>query len=458
MKTKITMLVTLLIISITSIYAQISLPKKNNTNVQVYKIKKPIQKKTNNTVKKTNERIKATLVAPNGKHYFFTKNRYFRLSEDNGLEKVANTKPNWVGIPDNVDAAFVNSKNKKAYFFKGSKYNRWDFKNGNDNPELAISRFWKGVPSNIDAVTEHPNGKIYFFKEDKYYRYVNGKVDKVELISKNWRGVPNNVAAALLHKNGKIYFFKGNKYYRFNVKSNKVDKVATIGRDGWKELDFNKKNFIKKPPKKIKLKITLTAIEVIKSDRNYDFVDVLLQQTINYKANGRYISDIKSQRKFQKFKTDTHLKNDSQSINVAIIYPDWENFRLITAGDKNFINNSLVYALNSKEVADDNALIEIRTNLSGYYLKNGKVKGHNYKIAENLPINVKINEILKYLLNPNGISLNYFNSDGYHYSGAEGTVMPFKIAALDKRAIDGYIESYNLGITIRTYFHFELVQ
>ena len=233
MKTRITLLVLVFTLNVIGVKAQIKQIKKTTPAYKTNKTyAKPLAKKP--------QKVKGTLVAPNGKHYFFTDKRYFRYSKAEGLEKIANTKPNWAGIPDDVDGVFVNEKNKKAYFFKGSKYNRWDFKDGNDNPELAISRFWKGVPNDIDAVTNHPNGKIYFFKGNTYYRYdpKSKKVDKSALISKNWKGVPNDVAAALLHANGKIYFIKDNKYHRYNIKSAKVEFVGTIGNTGWKGLDF----------------------------------------------------------------------------------------------------------------------------------------------------------------------------------------------------------------------------
>ncbi len=241
-----TLLITLFMLSIISV------------NAQTYKVEKvpiPILKGTKiKTLKNAAQKIKATLVAPNGKHYFFTEKRYFRYSKVNGLEKIANIKPNWSGIPDNIDAVFVHPKNKKAYFFKGSKYNRYNFNTQSlDNNELSIARFWEGVPNDIDAVTNYPNGKIYFFKGDTYYRYDSTlkKVDKTALISKNWRGVPNNVAAALLHKNGNVYFFKGYQYFRYNVKLRRVDKIEFIGK-GWKGLDFSRKNFTKYIPNKSK--------------------------------------------------------------------------------------------------------------------------------------------------------------------------------------------------------------
>ncbi|AWW74245.1 hypothetical protein CD351_07355 [Erythrobacter sp. KY5] len=102
---------------------------------------------------------------------------------------------------------------------------------------------YKGVPAFPDAAVNHPNGKIYFFKGDRYWRYDPAKnaVDhtNVRKIGKDgWQGVPTNLDAALLHpKNGKIYFFKGNRYWRFDPSAgiDRVDHddVRTIGSSGW---------------------------------------------------------------------------------------------------------------------------------------------------------------------------------------------------------------------------------
>ncbi len=95
---------------------------------------------------------------------------------------------------------------------------------------------WKGIPSGIVAAVSHPNGKAYFFKGDKYYRFdcKRDEVDKVGTTgSSGWKGIPNQISAAVNHPNGKAYFFKGNKYYRFDFKKDKVDKVGDTGSSGW---------------------------------------------------------------------------------------------------------------------------------------------------------------------------------------------------------------------------------
>ncbi len=98
------------------------------------------------------------------------------------------------------------------------------------NKKLGYEAY-KGVPKNIDAVIEHPsNKKYYFFKGSKYYRYDTSKqvVDKVGVINKDgWKGVPTNIDAATTWYNT-VYFFKGTKYYAYDTTSGKIKDSGNI--------------------------------------------------------------------------------------------------------------------------------------------------------------------------------------------------------------------------------------
>ena len=77
------------------------------------------------------------------------------------------------GIPNNVDAAFVWSRNDKIYFFKGSQYFKFDPKKKTPVDESyprPISN-WEGVPDNIDAALQYSNGNTYFFRAGQYFRF-----------------------------------------------------------------------------------------------------------------------------------------------------------------------------------------------------------------------------------------------------------------------------------------------
>jgi hypothetical protein len=106
------------------------------------------------------------------------------------------------GVPSNIDASFRRGDNGKYYFFKGSKYYRWNPKTKKVDKTANITEGWKGVPTNLNAVTDVTGG-AYFFKGTNYYHFSfkEKKVIATGTISSKFRGMPNYPdAAASLYK------------------------------------------------------------------------------------------------------------------------------------------------------------------------------------------------------------------------------------------------------------------
>ena len=51
---------------------------------------------------------------------------------------------------------------------------------------------WEGIPDNLDAATTYTNGKTYFFKGSKYYKFDD---EKFELASSGQSLVCNDISA-----------------------------------------------------------------------------------------------------------------------------------------------------------------------------------------------------------------------------------------------------------------------
>ena len=78
--------------------------------------------------------------------------------------------------------------------------------------DLDAALSWKG------------SGKQYFFKGSRFWRYDVGKKRLDPGYPKHirlWRGIPNNIDAAFRWRNNALYFFKGLKILNFDTIDNK---------------------------------------------------------------------------------------------------------------------------------------------------------------------------------------------------------------------------------------------
>ena len=127
----------------------------------------------------------------NGKAYFFRDSRYWRYDTgarrfDAGYPQPINLA-SWLGLGSfrdgahDLDAA-VHWGNRKAYFFKGDQMIIWDIARDAAFPDTAfdigtelpgLDRFAGGA-RDIDAATASGDGKVHFFKGDEYIRFDQG--------------------------------------------------------------------------------------------------------------------------------------------------------------------------------------------------------------------------------------------------------------------------------------------
>lgn len=142
---------------------------------------------------------------------------------------------NWPGLPNNIDTAvywkpetFPERLPGYVYFFKDDKYWRFDSlgQPQRGNPLLISSRF-PGLPRNLDAAfVWSGNGKLYFIKGNSYYRYNGGEGIGSDYPRSMgvWKGLPSKIDAAFQYTNDRTYFFSGTDYYRLNDPKIEVDK------------------------------------------------------------------------------------------------------------------------------------------------------------------------------------------------------------------------------------------
>ncbi|KAJ1103725.1 hypothetical protein NDU88_001146 [Pleurodeles waltl] len=134
---------------------------------------------------------------------------------------------------------FISTKDGAIYAFKGKHF--WELNQLSKSltpkkgyPQLISSRW--NLPASIDAAIRMQNpegnqdGKIFFFKGDKYWKFDQDKVEAgyPKKIKEGFPGVPDNVDAAftqpaIIAKSGKIirgeriFFIKGDQYVLYDA-------------------------------------------------------------------------------------------------------------------------------------------------------------------------------------------------------------------------------------------------
>jgi hypothetical protein len=172
--------------------------------------------------------------------FFFKANRYLRYNiatdtVDVGPDAISRFWPHLPAEFQNNIGAAVNWGDGRVYFFKGNRYLRYNVATDRvDLGPVEISRYWTSLPvefqSNIDAAVNWGDGHVYFFKGNRYLRY-DIAADTVDVgpveIARNWTSLPaefqSNIDAAVNWGDGNAYFFKGSRYLRYKIAQDTVD-------------------------------------------------------------------------------------------------------------------------------------------------------------------------------------------------------------------------------------------
>ncbi|XP_058840731.1 matrix metalloproteinase-19-like, partial [Topomyia yanbarensis] len=153
-----------------------------------------------------------------GQTFIFAGEHYFALGERNPEGRLISSK--WPRLPANIDAAFT-CRNKKTFFFKGSKL--WvyaDHQLEAGYPKLIADEL-PGLPNHLDAVYVTKGGSILAIRKKQYWFYNPTKRPQVSAhfprLIYDFRNMPTNMDAALFHTDGIVYFFKNREYFTMDM-------------------------------------------------------------------------------------------------------------------------------------------------------------------------------------------------------------------------------------------------
>ncbi|CAH2214821.1 hemopexin repeat-containing protein [Tepidibacter aestuarii] len=191
--------------------------------------------------------IKSAILWPDGKIYFFDgSGQYYEydIQSETFNPKAKSVQTDWPGLGGLLfSGAIVWPKppNQKAYFFERDRFYTYKIGSGVDGYSKPTNLNFRGILSGpysdyrIDAGVLWPNGFVYFFQHDRYYKYdinQNKVVSGYPLfIQDYWPGLwttGQDITAGfvwpkLVNGRQKAYFFTTTSYFQYDILDDKVD-------------------------------------------------------------------------------------------------------------------------------------------------------------------------------------------------------------------------------------------
>ncbi|XP_017297564.1 matrix metalloproteinase-24 [Kryptolebias marmoratus] len=138
------------------------------------------------------------------------------------------------GTPGNGKPNICDGNFNTVAVFRGEMFvfkDRWFWRLRNNKVQegypMQIDQFWKGLPPRIDAAYQRSDGKLVFFKGDKFwvFKEVMAEPGYPQSLVELGSFLPKDGVDAALRWDsvGKTYFFKGNQYWRYNEEKRAAD-------------------------------------------------------------------------------------------------------------------------------------------------------------------------------------------------------------------------------------------
>ncbi|XP_029028384.1 matrix metalloproteinase-28 [Betta splendens] len=139
----------------------------------------------------------------------------------------------WSDLPSAIEAAAFSLLDSKWYFFKGKRM--WRYTDGTLDPGFPRTTTGLGLPRHPDSAFYYaPLGHMVLFKGSRY-SVLNLKTLHQEPYYPrrltDWTGVPQGTNGALHRPNGRLYLFREQKFWRFDPVKVRVTKEGHWAKD-----------------------------------------------------------------------------------------------------------------------------------------------------------------------------------------------------------------------------------
>ncbi|KAG7483819.1 hypothetical protein MATL_G00042340 [Megalops atlanticus] len=178
----------------------------------------------------------AITVDQNGSVLIFRGGLFWAVSAQGNVSAPSPIQQRWPQLPLAIEAAAFSPLDSKFYFFKGRRM--WRYSSSDLDPGFPKQSEKVGLPRHPDCAFYYaPLGHMVLFKGSRYFvlnlRTLSPEPYYPRALA-DWRGVPREANGALSWSDGRLYFFKEEQFWRFDP-----GKVRVTGRGQWSgELEW----------------------------------------------------------------------------------------------------------------------------------------------------------------------------------------------------------------------------
>ncbi|XP_060059926.1 matrix metalloproteinase-28 isoform X3 [Erinaceus europaeus] len=150
--------------------------------------------------------------------YIFKGSHFWEVTADGNVSEPHPLKERWAGLPPDIEAAAVSLEDGDFYFFKGNRC--WRFRG--PKPVWGSPRLCRagGLPRHPDAALFFPPlSRLILFKGPRYYVLSRGGLQVEPYYPRSlqdWGSIPEEVNGALPWPDGSIFFFRDDHYWRLD--------------------------------------------------------------------------------------------------------------------------------------------------------------------------------------------------------------------------------------------------